>query len=107
MQAGHPSWVDVVVYRDNKRQVHIMIESWGVPIREEELEAIFEHGRRGMYSEQGRGGGAGIGLHQVKKLAEVCGGNVYVTSRPARQNQSRYVGEHINTFNLFLPKTRV
>jgi signal transduction histidine kinase len=64
----------------SSEQVTIEVEDTGAGIPESEFERIFERFYQVEGSERRRHGGAGIGLALVKKLVELHGGNIRVSS---------------------------
>lgn len=81
---GQP-WVAIAV-RAEGETVHIEAENWGVPISADEIARglVFELGYRGKWSTDRGRLGTGIGLTDALRAARAHGGNVVVSSRPAR-----------------------
>ncbi|EJW15133.1 sensor histidine kinase ResE [Paenibacillus alvei DSM 29] len=61
--------------------VSVSIKDSGIGIPEEELPYIFERFYRAEKSRSRQTGGTGLGLSIVKKLVELQGGNIQVTSK--------------------------
>ncbi|MCP5107185.1 MAG: HAMP domain-containing histidine kinase, partial [bacterium] len=89
-------------------QVEFSIESFGVPIKKEEIESgkIWEFGYRGEFAYQSDRDGTGVGLADVKDVIDAHGGKVEITSRPVRDdgNPPRYKVPYITTVTIKLPK---
>lgn len=75
---GEGKPVEVVVYRAH-HSVVVKVSDHGVGIKEEEQEKIFQHQYR---IHELKKDGYGIGLSLVQHVCELCGGFVYVESKP-------------------------
>jgi signal transduction histidine kinase len=74
------SYVEVVTRADHGDAV-VEVRDQGPGIEAEESQRIFELFGQGV-PKSGTGGGVGIGLHLVRRIAELHGGRVGVNSRP-------------------------
>jgi len=99
------AWVEISV-RAAGEFTRLAIESWGVPILEDEAEAIFEQGIRGRHASRGSRMGTGTGLAQVRWACEAQGWEVrLVGSVPARAGETNPArSRFINTFELIMPE---
>jgi PAS domain S-box-containing protein len=105
------SWISI---RDILRgqQVHIQIESWGVPIPKDEIEQdlVFHIGFRGRLSSDRGRVGTGVGLTDARRVAKDHGGDVTIQSHPALPSAADdYTHPFLTTASLILPvhiKTR-
>ena len=73
--------VTIATRRDGEFAV-LEVEDHGPGIRPEESEHIFELFGQGLREQDGRTSGLGMGLHLVKRITELHGGNVGVDSVP-------------------------
>lgn len=85
-ERGNP-WVAIAV-RAEGEAVEIEVENWGVPISADEIARglVFELGYRGKWSTDRGRLGTGIGLTDAQRAARAHGGDVVLTSRPARMD---------------------
>lgn len=81
----------------------INIINIGLPIKEYETKMIFEQGYRTSAAMSRHATGAGIGLSVSKRIIELSGGNITVTSKPLENN--RDVAQFLTTFRVSLPIT--
>lgn len=100
-----PPWISV---RDIRRgqQVHIQIESWGVPIPKDEIDQdlVFHIGFRGRLSSDRGRVGTGVGLTDARRVAKDHGGNVTIQSYPALAGaEDDYTHPFLTTASLILP----
>ncbi|HEY0988578.1 MAG TPA: HAMP domain-containing sensor histidine kinase [Kofleriaceae bacterium] len=82
---GH-AWVNVDVYKAGGHAC-AQFESWGVPIVPEDFDRLFTPRYRGLYALEKGKAGTGMGLWDARKTARRHGGDVTITSRPARPNK--------------------
>jgi len=82
---GRQPWVAIAV-RAEAESVHVEVENWGVPVSAGEISRglVFELGYRGKWSTDRGRLGTGIGLTDALRAARAHGGDVVITSRPAR-----------------------
>jgi signal transduction histidine kinase len=73
----------------------------GIPIREEEKNAIFERYYRTAEAKRRIRTGTGIGLSIVQAFVDHCGGAVEVSSIPVPGTP-----DHVTEFRLFIPHRR-
>jgi len=69
--------------RPDQQQITFVVQDSGVGIRAEHLSDIFEMFRQAPDGERA-GGGVGLGLYIVKRLAAVLGAEIEVSSAPGR-----------------------
>lgn len=79
---------------DEAGYIKVSVEDQGINVSEEEQEMIFEQFYRSKYSEQARGGNAGLGLHIAQILVELHGGEIWCSSNEGKQG---------STFHFTLP----
>ena len=82
-----------IVLRENEQSVSVMIADNGCGIAEESLPRIFEKFYQGDPSHKHKGNGLGLSI--VKRIVELCGGTVTVTSKIKKGT----------TFTVNLPKS--
>lgn len=98
-----------VILSETNDKFSLMIENYGVPIPEDEIELIFEYGYRSRVAGDRNRIGTGIGLHDTNTVIEKMGGNIYVDSKPARgmtRDPRQELVAHVTTVIVTLPKTR-
>jgi len=83
-EQGQP-WVAIAASATSG-SIHVEVENWGVPISADEIARglVFELGYRGKWSTDRGRLGTGIGLTDALRAARAHGGDVLVSSRPAR-----------------------
>jgi hypothetical protein len=83
---NYPIWVDIRCYK-GKHGICIDVENWGYPITSDEIKrgTIFQVGRRGTFAARSNQPGYGIGLADAKRIIEDHGGNIDISSVPARK----------------------
>jgi len=105
MRGNNIAWIEIRHFIDGSYGV-VEIESWGVPIRPDEIETglIFQMGYRGtMSGDRGRLG-TGIGLHDAKQTVTAHDGELIVESKPSRESDSDpYNRPFITTVTMKLP----
>lgn len=97
------TWIDIRIIR-GLDVVSLRIESWGVPITDEEKkgEFIFKEGYRGWFARKTQVPGTGTGLADVRDFALKNGGAVSFDSIPVRK-ESRIPNYTTTTVTLTLP----
>lgn len=100
------TWIEVRVV-SNIKNVFVEIESWGVPITDEEKKGNFLStlGYRGWFARQTAVEGSGTGLADVKNFAEKNDGGLSFDS-PAVKKTSRISVYTTTTVTLTLPRAR-
>lgn len=105
-----PSRVGIRVTRDqsvSRSQIKVEIENYGVPIPGDEIDTglIFRYGFRGRLAMDRRRTGTGIGLTDAFEIVQAHGGELKITSRPARLGASEadYTKPFITTAAVSLP----
>jgi len=98
------SWVVIRARSLNLKQIVIEFESWGAMIDADEIEAIFESGRRGK---KAMGDGSGRGLKIAAEQVQRFGGTISVRSdrneRFVKRQEDDDDEAFINTFTVTLP----
>ena len=94
--AGSVKVLANVITSNEKELLQVEVADTGIGIAEEHLPHIFESFRQADASVSRKYGGTGLGLPIARHLAQLMGGNIYVTSR---------IGEG-STFTLYVPLTR-
>ena len=90
--------------------VEISIASFGIPIKRDELESesIFEFGIRGELAFKSDRDGTGVGLADAKEIVEAHGGNIHITSVPAKgENETeppQYKVPYLTNISIRIPK---
>lgn len=89
-------------------EVELAIESYGLPIKSEEIESgyIYTFGGRGEAAYRADRAGTGVGLADAKDTVEAHGGRFWVTSAPptGHKGSSRHSIPYITTAFVRLPK---
>lgn len=97
------SWIKIETDRPNRTKVRLRIESWGVPIFEDELTSVLEEKKRGRAAVEGGYGGTGYGLAFAKEVAEEVHGSVTIESELSNRNGDKKKGPYTTTQSLILP----
>lgn len=86
LRETEPSSVEITVSPLNATIVAVCVQNWGVPIPAEEISTglVFRLGYRGRLSSVAGRVGTGVGLADALNIAQRHGGNITVTSRPAK-----------------------
>jgi len=96
--------------QERKHNLEIQFVNYGVPVEEDELQKVFEFGYRGKYSFDWNRTGSGVGLADAKITMDKHGGEIYLTSKPVVQSESKKTKEriapNITTVTIVLPKRR-
>ncbi len=90
------------VYVDVERvesEVRISVRNYGIPLREEDLERIFERGYRTEEAKKKVPGGTGIGLPVAREIIRLHGGELL--ARPSTYDEERKA--HKVVFTIVLP----
>jgi len=99
-------YIDIVV-EDNDEEVKIEISNYGIPIRRDEINKVFEYGYRGIFSPDWNRVGSGIGLADAKAVIEKHGGRIRIESVPSQAGHSgEYDIPYITTVRAYIPKRR-
>lgn len=87
-RADKRSWVSISVSINDLAMAEVLIENWGVPIPQEEIEKglVFRFGYRGRFSVDRGRMGTGVGLADTLSIAQEHRGTLRIESRPAAQN---------------------
>jgi len=104
------AWIDVRS-SEMRGEVSIAVESWGLPIAEDEIREgkIWLPGYRGRYVRRHVPDGAGLGLSRVKRTIESNQGRISVTSVPSSRwalTSTDQNGHYITTFEITLPAAK-
>jgi PAS domain S-box-containing protein len=103
-------WIGMESYTGNE-MVFVSITDYGVAIPKDEIEKdlIFHLGYRGRLASQKGRIGTGIGLGDSRDMAKKWGGNVTLSSRPAKRYLPADIVNvpHIKTAVLYLPIYKV
>jgi len=90
------------------RGVEFFIQSYGIPIKKEEIESgkIWEFGYRGELVYAIDRDGTGVGLTDAKEIIEAHGGEIFLSSIPAvdEGNQQQYKTPYVTRVTIKLPK---
>lgn len=90
--------VHATVMLSNERELlQVEVVDTGIGIPEEQLPYIFESFRQADASVSRKYGGTGLGLPIARHLAQLMGGNIYVSSKQSEGS----------TFTLYVPLTRL
>lgn len=96
-----------IVVEDNNDEVKMEISNYGVPIRKDETNKVFEYGYRGVLSPDWNRMGSGIGLADAKSVVEKHNGKIYIESVPSQPGYSgKYDIPYITTVWINIPKER-
>ena len=68
-------------YEQSGDYFNISVSNYGLPIHEDEAEALFKKGERGREAIKQGIGGTGIGLHLAQRIMTEGNGNLLLTSR--------------------------
>ncbi len=91
--AGKVSIYASIEQRNGQPHLRVDVTDTGIGISADDFELIFEHFKQVNSSESRKHGGTGLGLPISKKLAELMGGTIAVSSMPGAGS----------TFSLLLP----
>jgi len=95
--------------RVDRDWVYILIENWGVPITNEEIQQglIYKVGYRGINSSDRRRPGTGLGLYDSLKVIEKHKGEMTISSEPSLGNaRDDYSNPFITRVKLKLARTK-
>jgi len=93
-----------------QNEVEISIQSFGVPIKKEEIESskLWEFGFRGEFAYESARDGAGVGLADAKEVIDAHGGKISITSVP-RGNETdppQYKVPYLTTVTIRIPRRK-
>ncbi|MHA6532644.1 sensor histidine kinase [Paenibacillus sp. BAC0078] len=83
-----PGGMITVQLRTVDEGIEVEIRDTGIGIAEEELPRIFERFYKVDKARSASGGGSGLGLSLVKKIVDIHGGSITITSRPGEGTAS-------------------
>ena len=94
---------------ERRTDIEMKIENFGVPIKKDELEKVFNFGYRGELSYDWNRTGSGIGLADAKNTVTKHGGNITIESKPASscKTEDIYNVPYLTTVIIILPKRRM
>lgn len=103
------AWATVDVSIERKQDsVSVVIKNWGVAIWKEELEQVFEFGKRGREADDRGRSGTGIGLYDARKIIREHEGEITISSEPTNYNDpSNYRNPFITTVTVTLPTIKL
>ncbi|MFM7121586.1 MAG: ATP-binding protein, partial [Gammaproteobacteria bacterium] len=82
--------VDIAALRDRRVELSAAITDTGIGIEPDQRERLFESFEQAELSTTRRFGGTGLGLTICRRLVEVMGGDIHVTSEPGRGSTFRF-----------------
>ena len=89
-QFGYVRWTTTAEEQEDGRvHLHIKIKDTGIGIKKEELDSIFSAFHQADTSMTRKFGGSGLGLTIVKKLVELQGGKINVSSKDGKGTEFR------------------
>lgn len=89
-QFGYVRWTATSEeQKDGRVRLHIKVKDTGVGIKKEEMDSIFSAFQQADTSMTRKFGGSGLGLTIVKKLVELQGGTINVTSKKGKGTEFR------------------
>jgi PAS domain S-box-containing protein len=97
-------FIDILVEEKDKN-VKIEISNYGVPIRKDEIDKVFEYGYRGVFSRDWNRMGSGIGLADAKIVINKLGGKIDIDSIPSQPGHfGDYTIPYITIVTVYVPK---
>lgn len=99
-----------VILSETNDEYMLMIENYGVPVPESEIELIFEYGYRSSVAGDRNRIGTGIGLYDANSVIEKMGGAIRLESKPARsqpREPRQGLKAHVTTVTVTMPKPRL
>jgi len=88
-QFGYVRWTAKTEEQGGRIMLHINVKDTGVGIKKEEMDVIFFPFQQADTSVTRKFGGSGLGLTIVKKLVELQGGKIRVSSREGKGTEFR------------------
>lgn len=92
------------------KTVELSIESYGTPIKENEIDRMFEFGERGEFAIKSSQDGTGIGLQDAKETMDAHKGTIKITSIPSikekETNPPSYKLPYITTVEITFSKNK-
>jgi len=93
-----------------ENQVEFFIQSYGVPIKKEEIEneTIWDFGYRGEMAYSSDRDGTGVGLADARDVIKAHEGEIFITSDPTRTdgNPREYKVPYLTTVKIRIPRTQ-
>lgn len=83
-ESGHIYLNVSLVREDGLQYIRFDVEDTGVGISPEQQESVFDPYIQARGRENQKGGGTGLGLAITRKLMDLLGGRIFVSSRPGR-----------------------